>query len=62
MEISLFPTPTVGTIIWTVINLVPLLAVPAALTWVIVYLVRLGRRVRRLEEKLNQVEVQVTKN
>lgn|GEM_PF-5848828 len=62
MEITLFPTPTASVIIWTLINLLPCLAFPAALICSIVYLIRLGRRVRRLEEQLTQIEVKVNKN
>lgn len=47
-------SPTPNEILWTVTNGVLALAIPAAIVFAIVYVVRLGQRVRRLEEQLNQ--------
>lgn len=51
MEVTLFPDPV--TLLWTLLNIVLLIAFPVA---VITYIIRLNRRIRRLEERIDQLD------
>ncbi|MFZ5828118.1 MAG: hypothetical protein ACOY94_27755 [Bacillota bacterium] len=53
-EANIFPTS--ATLIWTLLNLLLLLLIPATMVYGVYLLVQLNRRVKALEERLNEKE------
>jgi hypothetical protein len=49
--VSLFPEPV--TLIWTLLNLLLAIGIPAG---IVIYITRMNRRIRRLEERVERLE------
>jgi len=49
--VNLFPEPV--TLIWTLLNLLLVIGIPAG---IVIYINRLNRRIRQLEERVDRLE------